>query len=200
MSERAVHRMTADEFLEWDEFQESRHELVDGLPVAMAGAKRRHDQIVVNAIVSIGGQLGSGRCRVCTADTAVRIPAGNVRRPDVGIDCGKFDDGAAAADAPVVVIEVLSPSTREFDMFVKLDEYKTVLSLTHIILIDPDTPQVIHWTRPLGGTWTIQEIESLDSHIALPELDVTLSLAVLYAGLTFRPRPRLIADEDLANA
>ena len=80
MSERAVHRMTADEILEWDEFQKDRHELVDGLPVAMAGAKRRHDQIVVNAIVSVGGQLGSGRCRVFTADTAVRIPGGNIRR------------------------------------------------------------------------------------------------------------------------
>ena len=122
MSERAVHRMTADEFLEWDEFQTDRHELVDGLPVAMAGAKRRHDQIVVNAIISIGVQLGSGRCRVFSDDTAVRIPAGNVRRPDVGIDCGVFDDNAAAADAPTVVIEVLSPTTREFDMFGKLDE------------------------------------------------------------------------------
>jgi Uma2 family endonuclease len=200
MSERAVHRMTDDEFLEWDEFQEDRHELVDGMPVAMAGAKRRHDQIVVNTIVSIGGQLGSGQCRVCTADTAVRIPAGNVRRPDVSIDCGTFDDNAAAAEAPTVVIEVLSPSTREFDMFVKLDEYKTVESLTHIILIDPDTPQVIHWARAPGAAWTIQEIEGLDAQVALTELHVTLPLAVIYAGLTFHPRPRLIADDDLANA
>jgi Uma2 family endonuclease len=200
MSERAVHRMTADEFLEWDQFQEGAHELVDGLPVAMAGAKRRHDQIVVNTIISIGGQLGSGRCRVCTDDTAVRIPAGNVRRPDVSIDCGLFDDNASAAEAPTVVIEVLSPSTREFDMFVKLDEYKTVESLTHIILIDPDTPQIIHWTRPSDGAWTIQEIEGLDSHVTLPELGIILPLAALYAGLTFRPRPRLLPDDDMANA
>ncbi len=200
MSERAVHRMTADEFLDWDQFQAGRHELVDGLPVAMAGAKRRHDRIVVNAISSITGQLPSGPCEVFTSDTAVRIPAGNIRRPDLGVDCGRFIDDAAAADAPTVVIEVLSPSTREFDMFVKLDEYKTVASLTHIILIDPDTPQIIHWTRPPGDAWTIQEIEGLDSCAALPELGVTLPLAVLYAGLTFRPRPRLLADDDAANA
>jgi len=199
MSERAVHRMTADEFLEWEEFQTDRHELVDGLPVAMAGAKRRHDHIVVNAISSITGQLSPGRCEVFTADTAVRIPAGNIRRPDLGIDCGRFVDEAAAADSPTVVIEVLSPSTREFDMFVKLDEYKTVESLTHIILIDPDTPQVIHWTRTAGGTWTHRTFEGLEAHVALPELGVTLPLAVLYAGLTFHPRPRLIADGDPAD-
>jgi Uma2 family endonuclease len=200
MSERAVHRMTAEEFLEWDQFQEDRHELADGLPVAMADANRRHDLIVVNAISSIAGQLPSGLGEVFTADTAVRIPAGNIRRPDLGVDCGRFIDDAAAADAPALVIEVLSPSTREFDMFVKLDEYKTVESLTHIVLIDPDTPQIIHWTRAPAEAWTIHEIEGLDAHVALPELNVTLSLAVLYAGLTSRPRPRLIADEDLANA
>jgi Uma2 family endonuclease len=199
MSERAVHRMSADEFLEWDQLQERRHELVDGLPVAMAGAKRRHDRIVVNAISSVAGQLSLGPCNVFTSDTAVRIPAGNVRRPDLGIDCGRFIDDAAAADAPTAVIEVLSPSTREFDMFVKLDEYKTVTSLTHIVLIDPDTPQVIHWTRAPGGAWSIQEIEGLDSHVALSELGVTLPLAVLNAGLAFRPRPRLIGDDGAAN-
>jgi Uma2 family endonuclease len=106
---------------------------------------------VVNTIASIGGQLASGRCRACTADTAARIPAGNVRRPNVSINGGVFDDNAAAADAPTVVIEVLSPSTRQFDMFVKLDECKTVTSLTDIVLVDPDTPQVIHWTRAPGG-------------------------------------------------
>jgi hypothetical protein len=84
-------------------------------------------------------------------------------------------------------------------MFVKLDEYKTVTSLTHIVLIDPDTPQVIHWTRAPGGAWSIQEIEGLDSHVALSELGVTLPLAVLNAGLAFRPRPRLIGDDGAAN-
>ncbi len=200
MSECAVHRMTADEFLDWDQFQEGRHEFVDGLPVAKAWAKRRHDQLVVNAVSSIAGQLPPSPCELFTSATAVCIPAGNVRRPDLGVDCGRFIDDAAAADAPAVVIEVLSPSTREFDMFVKLDEYKTVESLTHIILIDPDTPQIIHWTRPPGDAWTIQEIEGLDSHVTLPELAITLPLAALYAGLTFRPRPRLLPDDGLANA
>ena len=72
--------------------------------------------------------------------------------------------------------------------------------MTHIILIDPDTSQIIHWTRAPAGGRTHQTIEGLDSHVALPELGVTLPLAVLYAGLTFRPRPRLIAGEDPEHA
>lgn len=74
MSERAVNRMTADAFLLWHEQQQDRrYELVDGVPVAVAGARRRHDQVVVNTLVALGGQLASGSCRPFTSDTAVRI-------------------------------------------------------------------------------------------------------------------------------
>jgi Uma2 family endonuclease len=90
--------MSPEEFLEWCQFQEGRYELVDGVPVAMAGAKRRYDQIVVNVLGSLASQLQGHRCRLFTADTAVRIPAGNVRRPDAGADCGQFDDDAASVE------------------------------------------------------------------------------------------------------
>lgn len=194
MSERAVRRMTADEFLEWDQFQADRHELVDGLPVAMVGARRGHDQIVVNAIMEVGGQLRGGPCRVFTGDTAVRIPAGNVRRPDLGVDCGRFEVSATAADSPALVVEVLSPSTREFDMFGKLDEYKTVATLTHIILVDPDAPQVTHWSRTAAQTWTHETIEGLEARVELTGLGVSLPLRALYAGLEFRPFPKLVSE------
>lgn len=74
MSERAVLGMTADDFLLWHEQQQDRrYELVDGVPVAIAGARRRHDQGVVNGLVALGAQLGVGPCRPFTSDTAVRI-------------------------------------------------------------------------------------------------------------------------------
>ncbi len=122
MSEQAVRRMSQDEFLEWCQFQDATFELVDGVPVAMAGAKRAHDRVVVNAIRSLGNQLEGNPCQPFSDDTAVSIPNGNTRRPDVGIDCGRFDPDALAVDSPRLVIEVLSPTTRTLDMFDKLDE------------------------------------------------------------------------------
>jgi len=86
MSERAAIRMSAEEFLDWSLRQSARYELVDGVPVAMAGAKRRHDHIVMNLHGILFNQLRGHRCRPFSTDTAVRIPAGNIRRPDAGID------------------------------------------------------------------------------------------------------------------
>lgn len=191
MSEQAVRRMSQDEFLEWCQFQDATFELVDGVPVAMAGAKRAHDRVVVNAIRSLGNQLEGNPCQPFSDDTAVSIPNGNTRRPDVGIDCGRFDPDALAVDLPRLVIEVLSPTTRTLDMFDKLDEYKTIPGLGHIILIDPDAPQAIHWWRASDQIWQHARHEGLDAEIAILDLEVTLALRTLYAGLTFRPRPRL---------
>lgn len=136
--------MSAEEFLEWSLDQALRYELVDGVPVAMAGAKQQHDQIVANVHGMLYNLLRGKSCRYFTADLAVRIPAGNIRRPDAGIDRGAFDREATTAAAPLLALEVLSPSTRDFDMFGKLEEYKTVSTLAHIVIVDPDTPQVFH--------------------------------------------------------
>jgi Uma2 family endonuclease len=194
MSQRAVTHMSAEEFLEWGLHQELRYELVDGAPVAMAGAKQRHDQIVANVHGMLYNLMRGQKCRYFTADLAVRIPMGNIRRPDAGIDCGPSDDDATTAIAPILVLEVLSPSTRDFDMFGKLEEYKTVPTLAHIVIVDPDTPQVFHWSRLPDKPWRHELLEGLDAVIQLPEVEGVINLASLYEGLTFRPLPRLVRE------
>ena len=186
--------MDADDFLTWCLDQEEDYELVDGVPVAMPGARQRHDQIVVNVIAELGNQLRGATCRPFSGNTAVRIPNGNIRRPDAGVDCGIFDDQAMAADQPILVVKVLSPSTRAFDMLGKLEEHKTMPNLRHVLLVNPDEPQVLHWMRADGGTWTHHPHEGLDAAIGLAPPGVTLRLAELYDGLTVRPMPRLVLE------
>ncbi|HEY6431755.1 MAG TPA: Uma2 family endonuclease [Acetobacteraceae bacterium] len=199
MPERAIHRMTADEFLSWHEGQEQRYELVDGVPVAMAGARRRHDQVVVNALVCIGGQLGVGPCRPFSSDTAVRISAYQIRYPDVGIDCGRFLDEELAADAPALVLEVLSEGTRAFDTLGKLEEYKSVASLRHIVLVDTDEPRIIYWSRAMGEAWSYRTLGGLDATLAIVDPGVAVPLRTLYSGLTFRQKPRLVTEVELPS-
>ena len=189
----AAIRMTSDEFLDWLQGQDVRHELVGGVPVAMAGARRRHDRIVVNTLAALHAQLRGKSCQPFTADTAVRIPNGDVRFADAGVDCGIFRDEALAADAPTFVVEVLSASTRNFDLFRKLEEYKTVPSLRHILIVDPDEPQAILWNRTDEGAWQHEPLEGLAAVAAPASLPVVLRFAELYEGLEFRPRPRLVA-------
>jgi Uma2 family endonuclease len=195
MSSHATRRMSADEFLEWDHTApDHRHELVDGVPVAMTGAMQRHDVVVVNSLSELTGRLRGGPCRSFTADVAVKIPNGNVRRPDVGVHWSGFDERALVAAEPKLVVEVLSPSTRTFDRFRKVEEYKTVESLAHILLIDPDAPEVIVWSRNEGGAWVSAIVEGLEAEVPLAALGVSLRLADLYEGLAFPPVPRLVID------
>lgn len=83
----------------------------------MAMATRGHDRIVSNAIVAVGSQLAGTPCEVFTAATAVLTLGSTVRLPDLGVDCGDAD---RRAKDPRLVVEVLSPSVRGFDMYVKL--------------------------------------------------------------------------------
>lgn len=184
--------MSLEEFLPWQEGQEQRYELVDGQSVAMAGAKLKHDCIVTNALVRIGSRLEGSPCRPFTADVTVVTRSRNGRHPDFGVDCGPLDPESMTAIEPRVVLEVFSPSTRSLDQIAKLDEYKGVPSIEHIFLVDPDSPEIIVWSRDDDRSWSHETLRGLDTALVLPAIGVELRLADLYAGLAVQSRPELV--------
>ncbi len=192
MSQAAIPHMTLDEFWVWQDRQDIRYELVDGIPWAMAGAQQRHDVIVTNALVEIGGQLRGKPCRVFTADQTVVTRAANGRRPDVGVDCGPLDGSSMRTSSPRVVIEVLSRSTRLLDQVGKLEEYKDVDSMEHVALVDPDEPYVILWSRAADRTWGMSPYRDLDDVLPLTSVGVSLPLAILYDRLDVSSRPQAV--------
>jgi Uma2 family endonuclease len=202
MSQYAAVPVSAAEFLEWDLGRpDGPHELVDGVPVpkhqaafGMVGARGGHDRIVMNLAREIGVQLRGKPCQPFSEALAVRIPAGNIRRPDLGVQCGPFDQRATAANDPKLVIEVLSESTRAFDQARKLEEYKTVETLDYVLLVDPDVAEVILWSRDAARTWQHRIIEGLDAVVEMPALGVVVALADLYEGLTLKTVPRLVRE------
>ncbi len=197
MSEIARRPMAASEFYGWLATQaEGKYELVDGEPVMLAGASRRNDRIAVNAIRLLGNHLDGHRCQPFTSDTCIAIPAGNRRQADMGIECGTPEDSSFDADAPAMVMEILSPTTRLFDRYEKLGEYKTVTTLEYIVLVDPDYPQVRVYRRRADRSWASDRLLGLDAVIELPIFDFALKLSSLYAGLSFRPRPTLVEPPE----
>ncbi|WP_207460700.1 Uma2 family endonuclease [Azospirillum sp. SYSU D00513] len=191
--------MGPEEFLRWIVTQDRRHELVDGEPVMMAGANRRHDRIASTALRLVGNQLEGRDCQPFTSDIALLIPAGNIRYPDLGVDCGPFDDHAMTASEPRLVVEILSPTTRSFDLNDKLEEYKTVESLDFILLVDPDVPQARLYRLTADRGWASERLGGLDAVAAMPELGLRLRLADLYAGLEFRSRPTPVEDRKTGS-
>jgi Uma2 family endonuclease len=95
---------------------------------------------------------------------------------DAAVDCGRFEEAARVASEPTLVAEILSPSTADFDQHEKLEEYRTVPSLRHILIIDPDQPRLRLHSRGADGHWESAPHAGLE----------------LYEGLTFRPLPRLV--------
>jgi Uma2 family endonuclease len=189
MDEVTLRRMTAAEFFEWEPGDDRRYELVDGIPVIMARARAEHDQIVVNILTELRTKLRDTGYRAFTADIAVLIPKGNVRCPDAGVNQGPLTRGIMHAEAPCIVFEVLSPSTRNFDLVVKLDEYKTVELLQHIVLVDPDIPRALHWSRGVDRAWRHQVLEGLSAAVEFHDPPIMLSISALYADVDLTPPP-----------
>ncbi len=178
--------MTVEDFYIWQLDQDERYELVEGVPVplrAMTGASNEHDTILVNCIGELHTRLRGKPCRVVSADTALRTSIRSTRRPDVMVECAPPQPRTYEARQPLVVIEVLSPSTRKFDLLNKLEEYRRMPTLRHILLIDPDLISAQHYARADEGEWSSRELRGRAALIAFDAIDVTLSLGALYDRL-----------------
>ena len=154
------HRVTSAEYLAFERASESKHELVDGEVFAMAGAKRRHNQIVINIGAEARGALRQKRCEIYASDMRVRIPATDrYVYPDLSIACGtpRFEDEAEDTLLdPLVVFEVLSASTEAYDRGEKFEAYQSVPSLADYVLVATSHARVDHFRRQDDGSWVLR--------------------------------------------
>lgn len=195
MSQTVARPMSVDEFFAWQEKQDVRYELVNGQPLRMmAGASNAHDLVVVNLIRELSIRLRGSGCTPFTGDGSVETRPGQIRRPDVGIDCGNRDPNGYRASEPRVVFEVLSRSTKAFDTVRKLDEYRGVDSISAVVMIDPTKPGVAVLLRTDCG-WKDIELTRLDDVLVLTEPSIELPLSAIYEDLTFPP-VRLAEDDS----
>jgi Uma2 family endonuclease len=148
---------------------------------------------VVNVLAELRNRLRGRDCRPFTGDGSIEMKPGQIRGPDIGVDCGRRNPNATKAALPRVVFEVLSPTTRDFDTINKLKEYKTVESLSRIVVIEPNAPQAIVWSRGEARTWQKVVQQGLDQAIEMPEIGVTLPFKEIYDGVEFPAWPRLAA-------
>lgn len=189
---------TFEEFLDWERHQETKHEFVDGEPVAMAGGSEAHNIIQGNLFAAALAKLRGSPCRPFPSDMAVKTGLQKGRYPDVTIDCGPRNPGNQAAPDPRVVFEVLSRETQKEDRTIKLAEYSAVPSIAHYVLVEQSDNLVHVYSRVGTGDFIIRprEARGLDGTIELPAIGISMSLAEIYEGLDFNvemdadaPRP-----------
>jgi Uma2 family endonuclease len=184
--------MSLAEFLEWEDRQPLRYEF-DGVgPVAMTGGTFAHAVIQRNLAFALTGRLRGKRCQFLGSDLKFQVAAGHIRYSDGMILCSSLDRAATVVHEPVVVFEILSPSTTRIDRLVKAQEYQGTPSVQRYVMLEQDSIGATVYARA-GASWT-HEILVADSSLSLPEVEVELPLAELYDGLTFEADPQPESD------
>lgn len=190
MSAILQHRYTLEEYIELDKHSEGRYEYFDGEIVDMAGASLNHNLIVSNLIRSLGNKLAEQPCRVLPSDMRVKVPkAFPYRYPDLTVVCGEpvieEIQGQELLLNPVLIVEVLSPTTEAYDRGAKFLAYQSIDSFQEYLLIAQDRPHVTQYVRQPGGKWLRGDPEGMESLVSLESLGCALMLEEIYRLVNF---------------
>jgi Uma2 family endonuclease len=169
-----------DAFLRWNEGREGKYELVNGRVVQnMIRVTRQHVRVVQNLLFFLRTRLDARRYEVLTVDFGIKTPDG-VRYPDLMVDIAGGSARDLAGTGPVMVCEVLSPSSIATDMVDKLREYTGIPSVQHYLVLSPDEPRGWLWSRETEGWKGPEMFEGAEAVIPLSALSVEVELAQLY--------------------
>jgi len=177
--------MTEAEYLEASKTWKDKHEWVGGQAWAMTGARTIHNAVAMNVGSALKVALRGGPCRPVSGDQRTYVEsAGTYFYADVTVLCGPAihpDHDPMSIVNPTVLIEVLSPTTRDYDLGTKLEHYRTIATLRDMVFIDPDRSHVIHYARIDEG-WLRRDLH--DGALVLTGLDdCRLPLDAVYDDL-----------------
>ncbi len=188
MSSQRTTFISPEEYLEQECLAERKSEYLQGEIIAMARVSAWHVWIVSNLIGEMGQQLKRGPFRLYVSDLRLRVTPDFYTYPDVMVICGKdqvADEDEDTVLNPILIAEVLSESTRDYDRGRKFQYYRTLPSLMEYLTVEQDEPHVEHWTRQPGNRWDLAEFDNLAQSIQLTSIGCTLPLAEVYDKIEF---------------
>jgi Uma2 family endonuclease len=181
MRETSVLRtMTVEEYFQFEEGSQVRHEYVSGELYAMSGATLRHSALALNVGTRLHAAAGDGPCSVVMNDMRVRVAHDVYYYPDVMVICAPMAQLDTTATEPCVVVEVTSPSTARIDRNEKLTAYKQISTLRAYLIIDHRRRRVErHWRIGSDDAWQREEIV-LEGRVRVPCVDTDVTLDEVY--------------------
>jgi Uma2 family endonuclease len=170
--------MSVQQFLAWAIGQENgRYELVRGQVVAMAPERARHNLVKLATARALGDAVArSGLpCTEFTDGMTVIIDDETAREPDAAVQCGvRTDLESTVLEAPLIVVEVASPSSARDDTGDKLVEYFSVPSIRHYLIVRPEQNVVIHHARSDGGDIVTRIVATGDIDLVPPGMSIPI--------------------------
>lgn len=177
--------ISPEEYLAAEREALEKHEYLNGEIFAMAGAKMAHVAICGNLVRRLGNRMEGGDCRAFQSDLRTYIPkTGLYTYPDIIVVCGKAElvpDGHLDTLLnPTLIIEVLSPSTADYDRGAKFDHYKTIDTLKEYVLVWQNKKRVARNTRQNDNSWLVTDFIGEESEIELASIGCTLTMSEIY--------------------
>ena len=180
--------LTPSEYLAWERKQPFKNEYHNGQIIAMSGASRAHNLVTMNVANQLYNQLVDQECEVYANEMRVRAsPTVSYFYPDVVVVCGEprfEDDTFDTLLNPILVVEVLSPSTAAYDRGEKFEYYKQLTSLQEYILISQDRVRVESYRRQ-GTRWLHNTFDYLEDVLSLASIECEVPLRAIYRRVRF---------------
>jgi len=180
MSRDSQRHYTIDDYFTVEEMSEVKHEYYNGEIFAMAGASLEHNEIAANVLSGFRAALLDTDCGVYGSDLRILTPSGLYTYPDISVICGEVQlepDRADTALNPVLLVEVLSEATEEYDRGEKCTLYKSILSLRHYISISQSEILIDHFVRIQPDEWHHHSLRNRDDILQItgPALAINVS-------------------------
>ncbi len=186
--------VSVEAYLHGEAIAKHKHEYVNGFLYMMAGGTNAHSRIATNGLVSLGSQLRGAPCQVFNSDTKVRVKTVRGTKfyyPDFLVVCRPNPSNDTFQDQPVVIVEVISESTRRTDEQEKRDAYLSLPTLRVYVLVEQSSfSAVVH--RRSRGDFLREVVCGISSIVRLPEIHCQLPLADLYENVVLTP----VVNED----
>ena len=183
MAEPALRRMTLTEFLDWEDGTDTRYELIDGTPVAMASPRRAHGVLAVNLAAELRATLRSRSPCVAQSEAGIAHPErdDSFYVADLAVTCAPFKADEQIARDPLLIVEILSATTASFDRQAKVAAYRHIASVAEILLIDSRSlfAEVL---RRDGERWITEIVQGAAAVLSLASVGLAVRMADLYQG------------------
>ncbi len=176
--------LTEEQYLSLERQAETKSEFRNGQMLAMAGGSLNHS-LLASRMGSLLDRQAPPGCRIFNADLRIKVPSARLYTyADCGVFCGEPQFAGNRQDVilnPLLIVEVLSPSTEGYDRGKKFEFYRTIESFREYLIVHQDRRHLEHYSKQEDGSWLLREYAGAESLVAIDRLGVQFSLADLYS-------------------
>ncbi len=181
-------KISVEDYLKGEKISPVKHEYVDGEVYAMAGTSDNHNRIAGNLYAALFNHLRNTRCEPFSSDIKVRVSQKVYYYPDILVTCEENPESPYFRNAPVLIIEITSPSTIRTDRSEKLLYYQQMPSVQEYVIVDQHKMNVEIHRRQETGSWITYYFNESDDEIELKSIELTLPITEIYRRVKFEKR------------